>query len=72
MKATRLLKPLVFSVLLSAPLAAEEIDAAAKCDQTYESCIEKCDNAADGSSQCYEKCQEAYDKCLLLAQEQQQ
>ncbi|WP_345975376.1 hypothetical protein [Sulfurimonas sp. HSL3-7] len=70
MKAVQLLKTLIFLILLSAPLAAEELDAAAKCDQAYEACVEKCDNAADGSSQCYEQCQEAYDKCLLLAQEQ--
>ena len=70
MKTAQLLKTLVLSILMSAPLAAEEVDAAAKCDQSYEACIEKCDSAADGSSQCYEQCQEAYDKCLSLAQEQ--
>jgi hypothetical protein len=70
METTQLLKTLVFSILLSAPLGAEEIDAAAKCDQTYEACVAKCDSAADGSSQCYEQCQEAYDKCLMLAQGQ--
>ncbi len=48
--------------------AEEESDATTQCDQTYDKCLEKCDQNADGSETCYTACDEAYDKCLVEAQ----
>ncbi len=69
MKVIQLLTPFAVASLLVSSLAAEEVDAAVKCDQTYDACIEKCEKAEDGSSACFEACEIAYDKCLSLAQE---
>lgn len=68
-----LLKPLVLMlIVITVSFADEEVDAAAKCDATYTACMEKCDQAGDGSSECYTACEDAYSKCLTLAQEQEQ
>ena len=69
MKVIQLLTPFVMVSLLLSSLAAEEVDAATKCDQTYDACIEKCEKAEDGSSACFEACEVAYNKCLSRAQE---
>ncbi len=66
-----MLKPIVILSLLLTSLAAEEMDAAAKCDTSHDACVEKCDKAEDGSSECYETCETAYEKCLSQAQEQE-
>ncbi len=72
MKRNILSVTVILSVLLFGALSAEEeSDAFAKCDSTYTACTEKCDQAADGSSECYTACEEAYSKCLAAAQEQQ-
>lgn len=50
-------------------LAAEEVDATTKCDESYERCLEKCDQNPDGSETCYTSCDTTYDKCLIQAQQ---
>ncbi|MBU0719979.1 hypothetical protein KJ877_01415 [bacterium] len=45
----------------------EDVSPEYKCEQQYNSCQEKCDNAADGSELCYQACEAAYTKCLSLA-----
>ena len=67
MKVLQLLIPVAVGVLC-ASLAAEESDPAVKCDLSHNACIEKCDQAADGSTTCYDRCEEAYTKCLAVAQ----
>ena len=59
---------LLGSLLLLSPLAAEEVDAATKCDQAYETCQEKCEQTEDGSEKCYEACDAVYDVCLSEAE----
>lgn len=68
MKALQLLRPLILASVMMTSLAAEEVDPAVQCDLDHDTCIEKCDRTADGSSQCYELCEEAYSKCLAVAQ----
>lgn len=58
---------LLISFMLLSPLAAEESDAAAKCDQAYDACLEKCEKAEDGAEQCFSTCETTYDKCLAEA-----
>jgi hypothetical protein len=50
---------------------AEGVDHAAQCDKTYEACVSKCDAAGDGSPECYRACDDASEKCYVLAQEKQ-
>jgi hypothetical protein len=51
---------LFFAVNLFANEAALE-----KCEETYTSCAEKCENVQDDKqSECYEKCDKSYEKCL--------
>jgi hypothetical protein len=64
-----LFKTLMLTALLMTPLMAEEDDPATKCENTYSSCQEKCDAAADGSETCYSNCDAAYEKCLTAAQD---
>ena len=68
MKFMQLLKALMLTALFLSPLAAEEVDAAAKCDITYDACLAKCDAAEESSEKCYQQCDEAHEKCLALAQ----
>jgi len=68
----RFLKALAAVSFVLASLAAEELDAFAKCDQAHDACVIKCDNADENASNCYEACEAAYDKCLTTAQEQEQ
>jgi len=68
MKVIQLLKTIALTVLLSTSLAAEESDPAVKCDLAHDACIEKCDRSADGSTACYDLCEESYTKCLAIAQ----
>ena len=69
MSLISLFKPLLLAAVILIPLAAEEVTAADKCDQTYDACLEKCEQAENGSEECYEACEKAYEKCLSLAQE---
>ena len=66
---TKILIPLIAAMLFSMPLCADDVDPAAKCEETYNSCVTKCDTASDGSETCYSDCDAAYEKCLTLAQE---
>lgn len=67
-----LVKSLLVAAVLMSPVAAEESDAADKCDQAYDACLEKCEKADNASEECYEACEKAYEKCLSLAQEAQE
>jgi hypothetical protein len=69
MNFMQILKPLMLTVLFLTPLVAEEIDPASKCEETYNACLAKCDAAEDGSETCYSDCDAAYEKCLILAQD---
>lgn len=71
MNFIQLLKALIMAVLFLSPLAAEEVDAAAKCDTVYDACLAKCDAAEENSDKCYTQCDEAHEKCLDLAQGQE-
>lgn len=66
---TTIFKTLIAALLFSVPLYADDVDPAAKCEETYNSCVTKCDTAEDGSETCYSDCDAAYEKCLTLAQE---
>ncbi|MGB5966466.1 MAG: hypothetical protein WBF77_02880 [Sulfurimonadaceae bacterium] len=65
----QIFKTLMVTVFFLTPLIAEEIDAASKCEETYNGCLLKCDAAEDGSETCYSDCDAAYEKCLTLAQD---
>lgn len=71
MKFMQFLKVLMITALLLSPLAAEEGDAASKCEATNDACMEKCDTTQDGSEKCYAACDKAYEKCLALAEEEE-
>ncbi|MBU1643110.1 hypothetical protein KKE54_07085, partial [bacterium] len=58
----------MLTALLLSPLAAEEVDAAAKCDTAYDACLTKCDAAEENSDKCYAQCDDVHEKCLALAQ----
>jgi hypothetical protein len=65
MKMMRLLASLAVAGLLVSPLAAEEAaQGADQCDVNYDSCLEQCEKAEDGSDKCYETCEQQYDACL--------
>ncbi len=68
MKFMQLLKALMLTALFLSPLAAEEVDAAAKCDTAYDACLTKCDAAEVNSEKCYQQCDATHEKCLALAQ----
>lgn len=65
-----LFKSLLLAAVLMSPVMAEESDAADKCDQAYDACLEKCEQSENGSEQCYEACETAYEKCLSEAQQE--
>ncbi len=66
---TKFLTTLMATLLFSVSLCADDIDPASKCEESYNSCVAKCDTAEDGSETCYSDCDAAYEKCLTLAQE---
>ncbi len=66
---TKVLNALIAALLFSVPLYAEDLDPASKCEETYNSCVTKCDTAEDGSETCYSDCDAAYEKCLTQAQD---
>ena len=68
MNLMQFLKVLMLTALLLSPLAAEEVDAASKCDIAYDACLAKCDAAQESSEKCYAECDAAQEKCLSLAQ----
>ncbi len=61
---TKFLTMLMSTTVFSLMLAAEDVDPASKCETSYNSCVEKCDMAADGSETCYRNCDRTYEKCL--------
>lgn len=50
------------TILLLSLFAGLLADDAARCESTYESCIEKCYELSDPSG-CLEQCDAAYEKC---------
>jgi len=65
----KMFRLLILSILFLTSLSAEDLDPAAQCEETYNTCLAKCDAAEDGSETCYSDCDAAYEKCLSLAQE---
>jgi hypothetical protein len=68
MKPMQLPKALILTALFFSPLAAEEVDAAARCDTAYDACFTKCDAAVENSEKCYQQCDKAHEDCLAIAQ----
>jgi len=69
MSLKSLVKSMMVAALVLTPLAAEEVDKAAQCDQSYETCLKKCDEAENASEMCYETCDKTYESCLQSAQQ---
>lgn len=69
MNFIQIVKSLMLTALILTPLAAEEVDPASKCEETYNACQVKCDAAGDGSETCYSNCDTSYEKCLAIAQD---
>ncbi|MCJ7766505.1 MAG: hypothetical protein MUP09_11265 [Thiovulaceae bacterium] len=72
MNFMQFLKALMLTALFLSPLAAQEVDAATKCDTAYDACMENCDAAEESSEKCSAQCDEAHVTCLSAAQAPEQ
>jgi hypothetical protein len=63
MKISILLKTLLFGMLLTTSVHAEEINEPQNCSDTYNICSEKCESLENGFEQCLMKCDLEYEKC---------
>lgn len=43
-------------------------NAMASCDETYNTCVQKCDEGENSSETCYASCDDTYAKCLAKEQ----
>jgi hypothetical protein len=49
----------------------EEVLIDDECDVLFDTCIIQCDELKDETTQCYLKCEEQYEQCLLKLQDEQ-
>ena len=68
-----MLSKIVFIVaLLIAPLNAQEIKDSPSCDNSYNLCIETCEESDNPSADCFSRCDDEYNKCLFSEKEDEQ
>jgi len=59
---------IIFSInLIGNEMETETFEPTDACEAAYSVCLDTCE-ASDDKEQCFDKCDEAYDKCLTKAQ----
>jgi len=69
MSISMLSKIVFLAALLLAPLNAEETKEHQTCDDYYNICTDRCEQVNNPSENCFNICEEEYDKCLSLTTE---
>ena len=72
MSISVLTKAVLLAVLLLAPLNAEEIKESLNCDEKYDLCNEKCEESDNPLASCFKMCDDQYDKCIVLSDNENQ